>query len=288
MEVVSVVKRNFIKYIDKLIKNKKVSHAYLIEIDEYERDSKYIYDFIKMILCDCSYQELDGSKNKIISLVDSNNYPDLKLIEPDGAWIKKNQLLDLQKDYSNKSLFGKKRIYVIKDAEKLNTSSANTMLKFLEEPENDIIALLVTNNRYHVIDTILSRCQILSLKEDKYSLVKNDILLDFIDCILNPKNFFIKYNFLIRDEIADKNVFKEILSSIEDIFIIFLNTKYLSGDMNFLDDDFYELIKKYDDSILIKYISIIEEEIPKLEFNVNYKLWLYALFAKLIEVSLND
>lgn len=287
MEGVSVVKSNYIKYIDKLIKNKKISHAYLIEIDDYNRDSKYIYDFIKMILCDCLYHELGGNDNKIISLIDSNNYPDLKLIEPDGMWIKKNQLLELQKEYSNKSLFGKKRIYIIKDAEKLNTSSANTMLKFLEEPEDDIIALLVTNNRYHVIDTILSRCQILSLKEDKYLLEDNDALLDLIDCILNPRNFFIKYNFLVRDEIADKNVFKEKLSNIEDIFIIFLNSKYISDDRKFLDDALYELIKKYNDTILIKYISVIEEEIPKLEFNVNYKVWLDALFAKLIEVSMN-
>ena len=32
--------------------------------------------------------------------------------------------------------------------------------------QNDIIALLLTDNRYHVIDTIISRCQILTLKED--------------------------------------------------------------------------------------------------------------------------
>ena len=51
-----------------------------------------------------------------------------------------------------------------KEADKLNMSSANTILKFLEEPEDDIVAILVANNRYAVIETILSRCQVLSLK----------------------------------------------------------------------------------------------------------------------------
>ena len=62
-------------------------------------------------------------------------------------------------------------LFIIYNAEKLNTSSANTILKFLEEPEENIIAVLTTDNRYQVLDTILSRCQNLvfapNLKENK-------------------------------------------------------------------------------------------------------------------------
>ena len=39
---------------------------------------------------------------------------------------------------------------------------------------------------------------------------------------------------------------------------------------------------------IIKYISIIEEEIPKLEFNVNFKLWLDSFFSKLVGGSCDD
>ena len=35
------------------------------------------------------------------------------------------------------------------------------------------------------------------------------------------------------------------------------------------------------DKILI-YLSIIEDEIPKLDFNVNYKLWLDSLFSRFV------
>ena len=83
-----------------------------------------------------------------------------------------------------------------KDAIVLATDgfSANTILKFLEEPEDDIIAFLVTDNRYHVIDTILSRCQILTLKDDFFTVEIDDQILDLLDCVMNPNNFFIKYN----------------------------------------------------------------------------------------------
>lgn len=281
----SIVKKKFIDYIDKIIEYKRVSHAYLIEIDN-DKDMIYIYDFIKMILCDCLYQKIDKNNN-IVKLIDNNNYPDIKIIEPDGNWIKKTQLLELQKEYNNKSLLGKKRIYIINKAERLNSSSANTMLKFLEEPEEDIIAILITDNRYHVLDTILSRCQILNLKEDYYNIEKEDEIMDLIECFINPNNFFLQYNYLMNKEIVDKTIFKEKLQKIEHIFINYLNCKFEKSLEN-TEKDLNILLKKCDDKDIIKYISIIEEEIPNLEFNVNFKLWLDSFFSKLVGGSCDD
>ena len=44
----SLIKKNYLQYIDEIIKNKKVSHAYLIEVDNYNQDLVYVLDFIKM------------------------------------------------------------------------------------------------------------------------------------------------------------------------------------------------------------------------------------------------
>ncbi len=48
---------------------------------------------------------------------------------------KKDQLLTLQEDFRMKSIEGSKRIYIISEADKLNVQAANSILKFLEEPE---------------------------------------------------------------------------------------------------------------------------------------------------------
>ena len=50
----SIVKDNFIKYVNQIILNNKVSHAYLIEIGSND-DLFYVYQFIKMILCNLTY-----------------------------------------------------------------------------------------------------------------------------------------------------------------------------------------------------------------------------------------
>ena len=276
----SIVKRKFIDYIDKIIDNGRISHAYLFEVDNYEEDLNYIYSFIKMILCKCSYDELKNSDNKIINLIDSNNYPDLFVIRPDGSSIKKGQLIDLQKEYSNKSLLDNKRIYIIEECEKMNQSSANTILKFLEEPEDDVVAILIADNRYHVIDTIISRCQIISLKENFVCSDYSDEFIDLFECILKPKDFYIKYNNFIKNIISEKSILIEYLNTISDIFISYLNYKH--GVIDSFSEDLKIILDKYDDNYLINIISVIEDEIQKLNFNVNYKLWLDAFFAKLI------
>ena len=277
MDKLSVVKKNYIDYINKIIENNKVSHAYLIEINDYDTDKEYIFDFIKMILCDISYGNLEKENNNIIKLIDDDNYPDIKIIEPEGSTIKKSQMLDLQKDYSNKSLLDGKRIYVLKEADKLNPASANTILKFLEEPEEDIIAILLTTNRYKIIETILSRCQILTLKENSIPIIEDDVF-DLLKCVVYPSEFYIKYNSIVTEIIPDKDIAKDKLSEIENIIISYLDKKYESID---IDEKLIKLFKDIDDKKLLNSLSIIEEEIKKLEFNVNYKLWLDSLFSKL-------
>ena len=278
MGELSIIKKNYINYIDKIIENNKISHAYLIEIDNDE-DFKYIYDFIKMILCDCSYEKIDKS-NSIVNLIDNNNYPDIKVIEPDGSTIKKNQLLELQKDYSNKSLLNGKRIYIIREAEKLNPASANTILKFLEEPEENIIAILVTDNRYHVIETILSRCQILTLSEDNISFSDDEDILELLKYIIRPRDFYIKYNYFMNNILVDKNICLNKFKIIENIIVSYLNYKYC--DDKSIDDRIVSILNNISNDKLLNILSIFEEELPKLEFNVNFKLWIDSLFAKLV------
>ena len=280
MEDISVIKKNYIDYIDKIIKNNKLSHAYIIEVDDYYKDSTYIYDFIKMILLDEDYKSMKKSNNQIIELVDNNNYPDIKIIETDTSTIKKSQMIELQKEFSNTSLLDGKRIYIIKEAEKLNPASANTMLKFLEEPEDNIIAILVTNNRYKIINTLISRCQILTLKENIVPIIEDDGLIDLLKSLLNPKQFFIKYNYFINDVIPDKDIAKDKISIIESIIIHYLNDKYATD--NEFDKKLLNIFKNIEDKKLLNTISILEEEIKKLEFNVNYKLWIDSLISKLI------
>ncbi len=277
----SLVKSNFIDYVDKIVLNNKVSHAYLIEVDNYDNDIKYIYNFIKMMLLKCSYKDAVNSIEKISKLIDDNNYPDIVVVSSDSLTIKKEQIIDLEKEFNNKSLFDNKRIYIIKESEKLNASSANTILKFLEEPEDDIVAILLTDNRYHVIDTILSRCQVLSLKENFYDINFSDEIMDLLELFLSPKKYFINPKNVYTVYFTDKINSKELLNNISNILISSINYSILN-EKNEYSDIFNNILKNNDINKLINILSILDDEIYKLNFNVNLKLWLDSLFCKLI------
>ena len=279
MSQMSLIKKNYINYINHVVKNNKISHAYLVELENYDEDFQYILDFIKMILTNCSYEKVHSINNPIFHLIDEGDFLDVHIIEPDGNNIKKNQIIELQNEYNNKSLLNGKRIYIIKDAEKMNLFSANTMLKFLEEPEDDIIAFLVTKNRYLIIETILSRCQIITLKENNILFSSDKNVLDLLKCVINPYDFFIKYKNIL-DIYPDKILISDNLKIVESIIISFINDKY--DITNLLDKDVISLFTGISDNVLLGKISILEEELSKLDFNVNYKLWLDSLFSKLI------
>ena len=150
------------------IDNNKISHAYIFETNGYKNINKLTLAFVKSILCP-NHNNINGKKCDcdICKQIDEGEFLELKIIDVDGNTIKKNEMDELQKEFSNKPVIGNKKIYIINNAEKLNTSSSNSILKFLEEPEEGIIAILIVDNIYQLLDTIISRCQIVSFKKDE-------------------------------------------------------------------------------------------------------------------------
>ena len=159
------------------VRNNKLSHAYLIDGNNNEYAFDFVMAFVKMIICDKHYSNFDKCANcNKCNRIDDGNYTEVKIIESDSLIIKKEQLLELQSDFSRTSIEGNNRVYIIKDCEKMNKQAANSLLKFLEEPEDGIIAILFTNNVNNVLKTVISRCQLIKLSNTKKNIKKNAII----------------------------------------------------------------------------------------------------------------
>lgn len=258
-----------------IVKNHRLSHAYLLETNGNSNYMSIVKEFIKMILC------LDHEEDSsfICHAIDSDNYPDLKIIKPDGYWIKKEQLLQLEQQYLKKSMLDNKLVYIIDSAEFLNDSSANTILKFLEEPPEGIVAILIANNRFHVIDTIVSRCQVLSLSMNEYKTEYDDIILNFIKDLSSSKELLIHFDYYLKNIFADKNSISSNLEIIEFLLSQKLRSNILedSSILSFIDLDF-------DTAVISKILSIIEREKTKIQYNLNIKLWFHNFIVELMEV----
>lgn len=283
MNDLTYIQEKFVNYIEKIIQSNKLSHSYLIELGDFSLDFPLVLLFVKMILCSemvADVENLNCNRCNTCKLIDENSFPDLQIIEAEGSQIKKNQLLSLKGEYQNKSLIGKRRVYIIKNAEKLNPSSANTILKFLEEPEEGVIAILLTSNRYQILDTILSRCQVLSLLDDFETEIVDDKIIVFMRYLIHPEDLFIHYKEIYDSILSDKETAREIFFAVEKILINYLSTK--SRNKN---SSIFSFLDNVNANILLSYITIIEEEIPKLVYNINYKLWLDCIYSRFVEVK---
>lgn len=92
--------------------------------------------------------------------IDEGIHPDVRVIAPDGQFIKIDQIRALQKDAGYKPFEGRKKVYILDQAEAMRAESANSLLKTLEEPATDCIIILVTANVYALLPTVMSRCQL--------------------------------------------------------------------------------------------------------------------------------
>lgn len=152
------------KLFNAITTKKKVGHAFLFNVDD-SYDTSLAISFIKEILkndvVDADTRDLQYEKFSY--QLDNNTFPDLMIIKSFDKVIKKEQILNIKSEMKEKSINSGKQFYIIEYAENLNSSSANALLKFLEEPDDEIIAILVTKNINKVISTIVSRCQIVNL-----------------------------------------------------------------------------------------------------------------------------
>ena len=89
----------------------------------------------------------------------NHNHPDLVVIEPDGSSIKIEQIRALQKEFSYRATSSQRKIYIIHHTDRMTVQAANSLLKFLEEPLSNALAVLITDNGHAVLPTIQSRAQ---------------------------------------------------------------------------------------------------------------------------------
>lgn len=266
------------------IKNGHVSHAYLIDENNYSKSFDMVISFVKEILC---LNKSNEEREILCKRIDDGNYPELKIIEPDGLLIKKQQILDLQKEFSLSSVEGNKRVYIIRNCEKMRPETANSMLKFLEEPESDITAILMTNNINNILSTIISRCQIIRIGNDVVVNEFNEldeIVLNFIDSIETiGKRSIMNTNELIFNKISskDRDGLIKFLDKVIDMYYDIL--KIIIDDNN--KSIYYDKLVKYaninDKNKVLNKIDFLVCAKDSIKYNVNCNLLIDSLILSI-------
>ena len=87
-----------------------------------------------------------------------NNHPNIITVQAEGQFIKIGAVKEIQSRMAFRPGEGR-RIFILREADRMNAAAANALLKTLEEPSADNILLLTTARPHALPMTILSRCQ---------------------------------------------------------------------------------------------------------------------------------
>ena len=100
-----------------------------------------------------------NNENKSYKLTQNKTNPNLNLIDvnDDKKNIDINQIRDLISNLNKSSFNSKPRFVLIDNIDLLNINSINALLKIVEEPNDNIIFILINNNK-KVLPTLKSRC----------------------------------------------------------------------------------------------------------------------------------
>lgn len=166
--------------VTKILKNAfsrgRVAHAYLLEGPKGTGKFDAAMFLTKMYFCQDVTATEPCEECSNCKRIDHYNHPDVFVVEPDGLSIKKEQIAALQKEFAFSGYEGNKKVYIIKGADKMSTSAANSLLKFLEEPNEGTVAILLTEEMHRMLNTILSRCQQLSFKPLSHSIYVEQLI----------------------------------------------------------------------------------------------------------------
>ncbi len=149
---------------EKVIRHNKLTHAYLIE----NQDDLITYEFslwlAESIFCLTKEEGLPCGTCVNCRRIESADFPDVNVIEPDGQTIKVDQVREIKQTFIRSGLESRKKVLIIRQSEKMTTSAANSLLKFIEEPDGMMYVFFLTTNLNKILPTIQSRCQQVYLK----------------------------------------------------------------------------------------------------------------------------
>lgn len=292
------------------IKNNRLSHLYILTGKPSLNKLSLAHEVCYLVL-----KDYDANPN-LKTLIKSGEHVQVFHIKSAGSIIKKEQILLLHQAFAKTSLIKGPRFYIIEDVDLISTQAANSLLKFMEEPENNqVYGILTTSNIQGILPTITSRSQIVRMRESTNEVARsliNEEVEDFVSfnlaslttdldeareylnsesiiAVINYlKTYFenftnasfqalLEFNNKLSNMIVDRTIYKIFL----DLLLFNYNDllKFILGEESLFEYD--ELVKNITSENILKDIKLIRNEIKRQNAYININLSVDTLLLHL-------
>lgn len=182
------------------IKGERLPHAYLFYGSEGTGKEAFAIELAKLLNCEKGPLYLCQKCSSCVK-ISHLQHPDVKFVFPTpsqtnvkleeigemlveksqnpykrikfprkNTFISIDTIRDLKREAKFKLYEGKKKTFIVSEADQMRPEAANALLKILEEPPGNLMLILITSRIHKILPTIRSRCQLIhfpSLKGDE-------------------------------------------------------------------------------------------------------------------------
>lgn len=256
----------------------RLNHAYIIESKNEQLLEEECENFAKEIV--------DFYREDNININEVDRYSDIVYVKPEKNNISIDTVRSIIGDIYIAPIYSNKKVYLIYNAELMNIQGQNALLKSLEEPPEYIVFILATLNTHKLLETIVSRGQLIKIESELeetsidrrtlYEILAKTIRGNELEMFSNM-DFFNQYS----DKQDKKSLFKEVINFFRDIN----RYKYL-GDEYIINNQYSDIIKKNSYLSFLNLENIIckvEELYSLMDVNLNYQLAIESMILGIWE-----
>ncbi len=226
------------------IKLSKLSHALIFEGSDEATRLSAAKEVAAALVCKGEDKPCRSCNACVKAMKDS--HPDIHVLlkESDSTMIKVDSVRDIKAKaliYPNE---GTKSVFIISEAQYMNTQAQNALLKIFEEPSPHVCFILTCNSKSSLLETVISRATSYTLGEEKNENESGEeskgalLAAELITCIAKENEFdFLKKTAVF---LKDKKLFREVIVSmislVRDALIL------QSGGTELINSDKEEII----------------------------------------------
>lgn len=251
----------------KMKAREQLQHAYIF--DGLAGVGKYDLAIWVSQMLYCKRPKVDGApclECNQCQRIAAGEHPDVVTLKADGASIKVRQVRQIKEEFSKSGVESRKKILIVEEMEKMTVSAANSLLKFIEEPEGQILIMLLTEEIQKLLPTITSRCQIIHFKrmnvKDRVASIEDKGIARESATILA----YLTQDSQVAEEIHSDEDFQEILQTVWQWFVLVNKNK--DQAFIYVHTNIMPLVQSSKESkLILDLLLILYRDLMTLSFN---------------------
>ena len=261
----------------------RLPHALIIESPDPQKAAK-LAEYISMYAV-CSGDDRPCGTCKNCINAQKRAHPDITYLEllPKKTVYTIEQMREITKDAYIKPNEARAKVYIFERADELfQTVTQNSFLKLSEEPPQDVFFILLCKNAQRMLNTILSRFTVISLRgEEQFDETELEAARKIAQGILENREYplLLALNALTDKEAAPQQIISALKLSLRDALALLSG-----GDVIGDGETAKQLASRLTRKKIMDMIELCGSSLNKLKQNVNINLlttWMCGEFRRI-------